>query len=164
MREAFQILDRDSDGFVDREDVAEMLGQLGMDSSMAATSTFFPPQSQHPYPMPAFLGSLSSSLAQMSPPSELLAALSAFDDDDSGQVDINDLTEALLYTAPEPGDRRKPLDHGEIAQVMQEFAGKRAFSKHSTTSSLNRGDVFRYREWVSGLQAVGGQGEKAQAA
>lgn len=29
MREAFQILDRDSDGAVNREDVADMLNQLG---------------------------------------------------------------------------------------------------------------------------------------
>jgi Ca2+-binding EF-hand superfamily protein len=29
MREAFQILDRDSDGMVNREDVVDMLNQLG---------------------------------------------------------------------------------------------------------------------------------------
>lgn len=33
MREAFQILDRDSDGVVNREDVADMLNQLGMFTS-----------------------------------------------------------------------------------------------------------------------------------
>lgn len=31
LREGFQILDRDSDGIVGREDVADMLNQLGMD-------------------------------------------------------------------------------------------------------------------------------------
>ncbi len=31
LRDAFQILDRDSDGVVNREDVADMLGQLGME-------------------------------------------------------------------------------------------------------------------------------------
>ena len=30
MREAYQILDRDNDGQVNREDVADMLGSLGM--------------------------------------------------------------------------------------------------------------------------------------
>lgn len=30
LREAFQILDRDSDGFVGREDIADMLNQLGL--------------------------------------------------------------------------------------------------------------------------------------
>lgn len=29
LREGFQILDRDSDGFVNRDDVADMLNQLG---------------------------------------------------------------------------------------------------------------------------------------
>lgn len=32
LREGFQILDRDSDGIVNREDVADMLNQLGMES------------------------------------------------------------------------------------------------------------------------------------
>jgi Ca2+-binding EF-hand superfamily protein len=31
MREGFQILDRDSDGVVNRDDVADMLNQLGED-------------------------------------------------------------------------------------------------------------------------------------
>ena len=33
MREGFQILDRDSDGVVNREDVADMLNQLGRSAS-----------------------------------------------------------------------------------------------------------------------------------
>lgn len=33
LREGFQILDRDSDGAVNREDVADMLNQLGMSAS-----------------------------------------------------------------------------------------------------------------------------------
>lgn len=36
MREAFQILDRDSDGAVNREDVADMLNQLGKDQIVPA--------------------------------------------------------------------------------------------------------------------------------
>lgn len=36
MREAFQLLDRDSDGTVNREDVADMLNQLGEGSVVAA--------------------------------------------------------------------------------------------------------------------------------
>lgn len=41
LREGFQVLDRDSDGQVGREDVADMLNQLGMykDSSLIL---FFP--------------------------------------------------------------------------------------------------------------------------
>lgn len=34
LREGFQILDRDSDGVVNREDVTEMLGQLGKEVSI----------------------------------------------------------------------------------------------------------------------------------
>jgi len=98
----------------------------------------------------------------LSSPSELLAALSAFDDDDSGQVDAGELIDALLHTAPEIG--HKTLNKTEISQVMEGFVGKRAFSKSSTGNST-RGDVFRYKDWVQGMGAVaGGEGEKVQTA
>ncbi|KAJ1335102.1 myosin regulatory light chain 12 [Microdochium nivale] len=43
LRDGFQILDRNSDGVVTREDVADMLGQLGLPSSHSDLSAFFPP-------------------------------------------------------------------------------------------------------------------------
>lgn len=37
MREGFQILDRDNDGIVNREDIVEMLGQLGKECSSSSS-------------------------------------------------------------------------------------------------------------------------------
>ncbi|ROW04603.1 hypothetical protein VPNG_07430 [Cytospora leucostoma] len=165
LREGFQILDRDSDGVVNREDVTEMLGQLGLPATATDVSRFFPasaPQQQS-ITLAAFLQSIATGLATIAPSAELLSALSAFDDDDSGQIDVAELREALLHTVPEPGE--KPLTAAEIDEVMSGFSGKRAFggkSRGGAGAFSKRADVFRYQEFVNSLN--GGGKEKADAA
>ena len=112
--------------------------------------------------MPVYLSQLSSLLAPLSPPSELLAALSAFDDDDSGQIDVNELVEAVADSRPDDGGRS--LSRREIESVIEGFVGRRAFGGFSTSISKSKGEVFRYREWVAGLGAAGGSQTKAAAA
>ncbi|EMR66779.1 putative calcium ion binding protein [Eutypa lata UCREL1] len=163
LRDAFQILDRDSDGVVNREDVADMLGQLGLPASPSDLSPFFPPGEPQTMTLAVFLNSIAASLASMSPSAELLSALSAFDDDDSGQVDLVELREALLRTPPEePG--QAPLTPGEVDKIVRDFSGRRAFSKHAvaatSSGAARRGEVFRYRDFVNSI--VGG-GNSAEA-
>lgn len=155
LRDGFQILDRDSDGVVNREDIADMLNQLGLPSSPSDISQFFPPGGPQTTTLPVFLNSIASTLTAMSPSAELLSAFSAFDDDDSGQVDLNELRDALLQTAPEPGERAlTPL---EVDKIMVGFSGRRAFSKNSMSGGLSkRGEVFKYQEFVNSI--VGGNG------
>lgn len=88
-------------------------------------------------------------LASLSPPSELLSAFSAFDEDDSGQVDLAELRDALLHTAPEPGE--KALTEREVDKVMNGFTGRRAFGKHSAGGIGKRGEVFKYQEFVANI-------------
>ncbi|AEO57435.1 hypothetical protein MYCTH_2303602 [Thermothelomyces thermophilus ATCC 42464] len=159
MREAFQILDRDSDGVVTREDVADMLNQLGLPSSAGDISHFFPPSAPQTMTMALFLNSIASSLAALSPSSELLSAFSAFDDDDSGQIDVAELRDALLHTAPEPG--QEPLTALDVEKVIAGFTGRRAFSKHTAAGLGKRGEVFRYQDFVNTI--AGGNGTAAQA-
>ncbi|RFU33202.1 hypothetical protein B7463_g3113, partial [Scytalidium lignicola] len=147
LREGFQTLDRDSDGLVGREDVAEMLTQLGLPSTPSDISQFFPPSHPQTLTLPTYLTTLATLLSTLSPPSELISAFSAFDEDDSGQVDVAELRDALLHTAPETGER--PLTEREIDQIMGGFVGRRAFSKHSGLG--RKGDVFRYTEFVSSV-------------
>ncbi|RDW71137.1 hypothetical protein BP6252_07700 [Coleophoma cylindrospora] len=149
LREGFQVLDRDSDGQVGREDVADMLNQLGLPSGSSDLSLFFPPGSSQTIPLPTFLNSIANLLASLSPSSELLSAFSAFDDDDSGQIDLVELRDALLHTAPEPGET--PLTDREVDRVMSGFTGRRAFSKHSVGSVGKRGEVFKYQEFVASV-------------
>ena len=109
--------------------------------------------------MASFVNSLATALTSLSPAAELLNALSAFDDDDSGQVDLAELRDALLHTAPEPGER--PLSDMEIARVMNGFTGRRAFSKHQQHGLGKRGEVFKYQEFVHSI--VGGNGGSENA-
>ncbi|RDL40542.1 EF-hand protein [Venustampulla echinocandica] len=160
LREGFQILDRDSDGQVGREDVADMLTQLGLPANSSDITAFFPPSTPQTITLPTFLNSLAGLLASLSPSPELLSAFSAFDEDDSGQIDLAELRDALLHTAPEPGEQ--PLTEREIDRVMSGFTGRRAFGKHSGGGMGKRGEVFKYHEFVSGVtggSSVDGKGD-----
>ena len=112
--------------------------------------------------LPTYLSTLSNLLAPLSPPSELLAAFDAFDDDDSGQIDVAELRDALLHTSPDIGE--KALTEQEVNEVMEGWVGRRAFGKGLSAGALKgKADVFRYREWVTGLGSVGEGGKEAQA-
>lgn len=148
LREGFQILDRDNDGQVNEDDVRDMLQQLGLPET--DLSAFFPPD-KPTMSMAAFLTQISTLLSALSPGSELLNAFSAFDDDDSGQVDLAELRETLLTTQPEKGV--EPLRESEVDRVLGGFSGRRAFGRQL---SGKRGEVFKYGEFVS---SVGGKGE-----
>ncbi|KAK8138322.1 hypothetical protein PG984_001702 [Apiospora sp. TS-2023a] len=172
LRDGFQILDRDSDGIVNREDVVDMLNQLGkqqppyarvnilradaldtgLSSSSSDISQYFPPGGPQTMTLAAFLNSLATGLSSMSPSAELMSAFSAFDEDDSGQVDLAELRDALLNTAPEPGERA--LSAAEVDKIMAGFSGRRAFSKTMVGGLGKRGEVFKYQEFVNSI--VGG--------
>jgi Ca2+-binding EF-hand superfamily protein len=116
-------------------------------------SSFFPPGSPQILTLPQFLTQLSTLLSPISPPEELLSAFSAFDDDDSGQVDLVELRDALLHTAPEPGEGGRMLTDREVDRVVNGFTGRRAFGKGS---GGRRGDIFRYEDFVGAVSGGGG--------
>lgn len=129
-------------------------------------SRFFPATNpQQTITLATFLNSIATSLAALSPSAELLSALSSFDDDDSGQIDVAELRGALLHTVPEPGERS--LTAADIDEVMSGFSGKRAFggkNKGGGTGGAGgfakRADVFRYQEFVNSFSGGGnGNGE-----
>jgi hypothetical protein len=111
-------------------------------------------------------------MASLSPPEELLAAFSAFDDHDNGQVDVEELRDALLSTAPEEGlGGGKVLTEAEVERVMAGFTGRKTFGKMGRGGGRNaavrafgnaRGDVFRYQEFVGAVTGgnKGGEEEK----
>ncbi|GAP87756.1 putative myosin regulatory light chain 1 [Rosellinia necatrix] len=166
LRDGFQIMDRDSDGVVNREDVVDMLAQLGLPTNPTDVSQFFPPGGPQTLTLAAFLNSIATSLAALSPASELLSAFSAFDDDDSGQVDLAELREALLRTAPEPGERAPTP--AEVDRIVAGFSGRRAFSKSTmgggaggSLGGPRRGEVFRYQEFVHSIMGANGASESS---
>jgi hypothetical protein len=121
----------------------------GLSANSSDITAFFPPSTPQTVTLPAYLNSLAGLLASLSPSSELLSAFSAFDEDDSGQVDLVELRDALLHTAPEPGE--KPLTEREIDKVMNGFTGRRAFGRHTGGGMGKRGEVFKYQEFVASV-------------
>ena len=131
----------------------------GLSASQSEVSHFFPPSAPQTMSLAIFLNTLSTTLASLSPSNELLSAFSAFDDDDSGQIDLAELRDAVLHTAPDPGDRA--LTAMEVDKVINGFAGRRAFSKSKQGALGKRGEVFRYQEFVGSI-AGGGNGGSEQ--
>ncbi|KAJ5746736.1 hypothetical protein N7520_011918 [Penicillium odoratum] len=155
IREAFQVLDRDNDGLVNKDDVADVLTNLGQDANPSTLSRFFPPGAEQQINFATFLNTLSQLMSPMSSSQELLSALAAFDDDDNGQIDAAELRDALLHTAPEDGGA--PLTERQIDEVFSGFTGRRAFGgRGAKTGGMgSRGEVFQYNDFVRSV--VGGE-------
>ena len=124
---------------------------LGQDASPSSISPFFPPSTPQTLSLPAFLNTLSNLLTPFSSQMELVNAFAAFDDDDSGQIDVSELRDALLNTSPELGERM--MGELEVDRVLGEFVGKRAFGKGLGNGS--RADVFRYNEFLGSVMGSG---------
>lgn len=131
---------------------------LGLSANVSDITAFFPPSTPQTVTLPAYLNGLAGLLAALSPSSELLSAFSAFDEDDSGQIDLAELRDALIHTAPEPGVT--PLTEREIDKVMNGFTGRRAFGKHTGGGMGKRGEVFKYQEFVSSVAGGASVDEK----
>ncbi|KAI6246572.1 Myosin regulatory light chain 1 [Erysiphe necator] len=160
LREAFHILDRDSDGHVGREDVTDMFSQLGLSTDPSNISTFFPPSANQTITLPVFLNSLADILSTISPSSELISAFSAFDEDDSGQIDLTEFKDALLQIKPDPGVM--PLTEGEIDGLMAGYIGRRAFRKQAGGGLGKRGEVFKYYDFIASISGKSGADGKTE--
>lgn len=149
MRESFAVLDRSNTGVVTPADVATALSDLGLDSSSQTLATYFPSGSSS-LNLGAYLGILTEDLTRLSRPDELAAAFAAFDDDDSGQIDVNELREALLGTATEEGGM---MSDAEVDAAFEGFLGRRVLKKGQTSGGLGGGkkEVFRYRDFTTSI-------------
>lgn len=158
MRESFEVLDPNSTNAITPTNVSNMLDQMGMSSTPSDVREFFPPNAPSSLNLARYLDMLSAPLAELSPPHELMAAFSAFDVDDSGQIDVGELRRAVLSTVPEPGEDGVNLSEREIDQVLGEFVGRRAFGAKGVNVAKGKGEVFRYREFMSAVGGGGGVG------
>ncbi|QDS71123.1 hypothetical protein FKW77_009773 [Venturia effusa] len=153
MRESFAVLDRANSGSVTASDVSQQLAELGLDTSASALSQYFPP-GQPSINLSSYLNLLCADLTALSRQEELLAAFSAFDEDDSGQIDVGELRDALLTTLPEPGEGGRILSEREVDRVMDGFVGRRMFKKGAMGNNSGLGgkkEVFRYGDFVGGI-------------
>ncbi|CAE7204988.1 hypothetical protein CFE70_008526 [Pyrenophora teres f. teres 0-1] len=152
MRESFSVMDRDDDGHVNAGDVADMLSQLGLSATPSQLHSYF--NGAPSINLATYLSTLSDLLGNLSHSSELSAAFEAFDDNDDGQIDLSELKDALLHTAPEPGEKK--LTEREIDMVIEGFSGRGAFGKGGRgAKGLGRTEVFRYQEFMDNLTGGG---------
>lgn len=131
-REAFTLLDKDGDGTIGREDLTAMLISLGSredDAGLGGKVDEMLGDMPSPLNFAAFLTALSSHLCDITPREELLAAFAAFDEDDSGRVEVDELREALTSMG-------RRMSEDEAAQALHSFSNRRH---------------FKYREFVDAL-------------
>ena len=164
MRESFEVLDTTNSGSISSAAIADMLSQLSLPSNPAALSEFFPPNFPSHLNLARYLDTLSSPLASLSPAGELEAAFAAFDVDDSGQIDMAELRQAVLGTAPEVGEEDYRMSEREVDGILGEFAGRRQFGAKGVNVAKGKGEVFRWREFMGavnggvGVEGQGGEG------
>ncbi|KAF4554255.1 EF-hand domain-containing protein 3 [Elsinoe fawcettii] len=158
MRESFEVLDTSSSNTISRSDLSSILEQLGLDASPSSLNSFFPASGPSTLNLAKFLDQLTEPMRELSEKEELMAAFAAFDVDDSGQIDLSELRDAVLRTAPEAGMGAR-LSEREVDGILGEFAGRRAFGAKGVSGKEvgARGEVFRYRDFMVSVGGMGGQ-------
>ncbi|KAF2154800.1 EF-hand [Myriangium duriaei CBS 260.36] len=159
MRESFEVLDTTSSNTISRTDLASVLEQLGLDSSPQSIATFLPPSGPQTLTLARFLDMLTEPMKELSEKEELMAAFGAFDVDDSGQIDLAELRDAVLRTAPEAGSGAR-LSEREVDGILAEFTGRRAFGAKGVSGKElgnggGRGEVFKYRDFMASISGAG---------
>jgi Ca2+-binding EF-hand superfamily protein len=158
MRESFSVLDRANNGNIAPADVATALSELGLDCSPPTMAEYFPPGTSS-LNLGAYLNLLARDLARLSRQDELMAAFSAFDDDDSGQIDVAELRNAILNTAPENGQH---LTAQDMDAALEGFIGRRVLKKGQVNPGLGgKKEVFRYPDFVAGIWGNNGHGQQS---
>ena len=132
-----------------------MLEQMGVEATPAAVRDFFPSNAPTQINLARYLDTLSAPLASLSPKHELLAAFNAFDVDDSGQIDVAELRRALSSASHDSDDPDLRMTERDIDAVLREFTGKRAFGTRDMSPTKGKGDVFRYKDFMTSVTGGG---------
>lgn len=135
LKESFTLLDKDGDGVISPEDLGAMLASLGLDASPAAVSQHLS-AAPSPFNLASYLTHLSQHLSLLSPVGDLMAAFEAFDENDDGIVDVEELKSALTGM----GERMSSED---VDRALKGFTRRKGLKRGGGS-----GDVFRYREFV----------------
>ncbi|KAJ3023582.1 Myosin regulatory light chain 12B [Thoreauomyces humboldtii] len=130
-KEAFSLIDHDSDGFIDKEDLKDMLSSLGQPATDEAVEAMMQ-EAPGTINFTMFLTLMGEKMSGTDPEAEILAAFEAFDEGKTGTVDADVLRECMTSM----GDRFTD----EEVDVM--FKGSPVGDKNG----------FNYREWVRVLK------------
>ncbi|KAJ3043708.1 Myosin regulatory light polypeptide 9 [Rhizophlyctis rosea] len=130
-KEAFSMIDHDSDGFLDKDDLKDMLGSLGQSPTDEQIDEMIS-EAPGSINFTMFLTLMGEKMSGTDPEHEILQAFECFDDGKTGFVNADDLREFMTTT----GDR---FTDDEV-DIM--FKGAPVDAKGN----------FNYREWVRVLK------------
>ncbi|KAK6355310.1 hypothetical protein TWF696_004420 [Orbilia brochopaga] len=130
LRESFQVLDKDGDGVISKDDLAAMLNSLGQEPTPTLLATYFS-NVPAPFNLASYLTTLTTHLSALSPRDDILAAFAAFDDNDDGVINLDLLKEALADMG---------MRENEVEKACRGWTNKKGLGMG--------GDKFRYREFV----------------
>ncbi|KAI7956707.1 hypothetical protein MJO28_003802 [Puccinia striiformis f. sp. tritici] len=144
-KEAFSMIDQDSDGWITEADLKTMLTSLGqaptpklLTSLLSSRPSTFPPAKPDSMDynqglnFTTFLTMMSEKLLELNPESELIEAFECFDEDDKGTTDGKELREWL----------------GTVGDKMS----KEEIDKLLSPPFADRHGTFNYRDFVSALR------------
>ncbi|RKP39087.1 hypothetical protein BJ085DRAFT_42964 [Dimargaris cristalligena] len=130
-KEAFSMFDHDADGFVDKEDLKDMLHSLGQTPTDSYIEAMID-EATGPINFTMFLTLMGEKLSGTDPEPDILMAFECFDDDSSGLINADELREAMTTM----GDR---LTEAELATVFK-------------NAPIDANNNFNYREFVRMLK------------
>lgn len=126
-KEAFSLIDHDSDGFIDKEDLKDMLASLGQNPTDEYIDDMIA-EAPGTINFTMFLTLFGEKMSGTDPEHEILQAFEAFDDKNTGLINADLLREAMTSM----GDRFTD----EEVDIM--FKG----------APVDANNNFNYREWV----------------
>lgn len=92
LKEAFSLIDHDTDGFIDREDLKDMLGSLGQSPSEEYIEDMIA-EAPGSINFTMFLTLMGEKLSGTDPEHEILQAFESFDEGGSGMCNAEELRE-----------------------------------------------------------------------
>ncbi|ETS62380.1 hypothetical protein PaG_03466 [Moesziomyces aphidis] len=90
-KEAFNMIDTDSDGLITQRDMAAMLGNLGVDASPPTLQAYFRNNANAGVNFTQFLTMFGEHLAELDDQTVLMEAFECFDEKDVGKIDAHEL-------------------------------------------------------------------------
>lgn len=103
-KEAFNMIDTDSDGLITTADIATMLSNLGLDASPSSLSSYFKGASKD-VNFTQFLTMFGEHLAELDDQTVLMEAFECFDEKDVGKIDAHELRFWLSQVGDKMSDR-----------------------------------------------------------
>ena len=94
-KEAFSLIDHDSDGFIDKEDLKDMLASLGQQPTDQYVEDMINEAPNGSINFTMFLTLMGEKMNGTDPEHEILQAFECLDEQKSGKLDADDLRELL---------------------------------------------------------------------